>query len=114
LVAIVTSSEYGASASAICSSLTPGPYASAVSMNSTPSSSARRSTRVAFSPSFGRPQTPGPHKRMPPKPKRLTRSSLPMVIVDASFMRLASTIQKKDRPALSRAAKGPPERLYFT
>ena len=59
LVAITRSSGYGCSASRISSSATNGPYESAVSMKSTPSSTARRSTRIASSWSSRR----SPHAR---------------------------------------------------
>jgi hypothetical protein len=59
-VATTSSSGYGCSASRISSSETNGPYESAVSMNVTPSSTARRSTRIASSWSRGGPQIPGP------------------------------------------------------
>ena len=49
LVAIRRSSGYGWSASAISSSLTSGPYESAVSIRLTPSSTARRRTAIASS-----------------------------------------------------------------
>ena len=49
---------YGCSASRISSSDTYGPYESAVSMKLTPSSTARRSTRMHSSWSAGGPQTP--------------------------------------------------------
>src|SRR5579872_955280 len=49
-----------------------GPYESAVSMASTPSSTARRSTAIASSRSFGQPQTPGPVIRIAPNPSRCT------------------------------------------
>ena len=47
LVAMTRSSGYGYSASAISSSLTEGPYESAVSMKFTPSSTTRRSVAMA-------------------------------------------------------------------
>ena len=46
--------------------------ASAVSMKSTPSSTARRTTRMHSSRSSGSPQMPGPVSRMAPKPRRCT------------------------------------------
>src|ERR1051326_5233562 len=74
-VAITNPEGYGCSASAIRSSETCGPYDSAVSMRSTPSSIARRSTRRHSSRSFGGPQTPFPVTRIAPNPSRCTRSS---------------------------------------
>src|ERR1700733_10097277 len=58
-------------------SLTSGPYASAVSIKFTPSSSARRNTLRASSRSLGSPQMPGPVIRMAPYPSRLTLRSPP-------------------------------------
>src|SRR5215470_6593173 len=49
-------------------SLTSGPYASAVSMRLTPSSTARRSTARAAARSLGSPQMPSPVIRIAPKP----------------------------------------------
>ncbi len=46
-------------------------------MKSTPSSTARRSTRTASSGSAGSPQTPGPVSCMEPKPRRVTGSPPP-------------------------------------
>src|SRR6201996_2769880 len=63
------------------SSLTSGPYASAVSMKLTPSSSARRNTLRASLRSLGSPQMPGPVIRMAPYPSRLTVRSPPSVNV---------------------------------
>src|SRR6478672_11441135 len=59
-------------------SLTSGPYESAVSMKVTPSSTARRSTRIASSWSRGSPHTPGPGICMAPYPNRATGKSPPM------------------------------------
>src|ERR1700730_3084358 len=75
------SSGYGESASAIKSSLTKGPYESAVSIKLTPSSTARRRTAIAAARSLGGPQIPSPVSRIAPKPRRLTVSSPPSVIV---------------------------------
>ena len=72
LVAIRRPCGYGCSASARISSLTFGPYESAVSMKSTPSSTARRATLMATLRSAGSPQMPGPVRRMAPKPRRWT------------------------------------------
>src|SRR3954449_12674465 len=47
----------------------------------TPSSTARRSTACAVSTSSGRPQIPGPVRRMAPKPRRLTSRSPAIVKV---------------------------------
>src|SRR5712672_672264 len=68
---------YGDSASAINSSLTFGPYESAVSIKLTPSSTARQRTATAAKGSLGGPQIPSPVIRMAPKPRRLTVSSPP-------------------------------------
>src|ERR1700743_3892574 len=65
-------------------SLTPGPYAAAVSMKSTPSSTARRSTLRASSRSFGSPQMPGPVNRMAPYPSRLMVRSPPIAQLPAA------------------------------
>src|SRR5438876_12301403 len=59
------------------SSLVSGPYASAVSIKFTPSSTARRKTLSALSRSGGQPQTPSPVIRIAPKPSRLTGRSPP-------------------------------------
>ena len=76
-VAITRSAGYGASALAISSSLTSGPYESAVSMKLTPNSTLRRRTRRAESGSLGGPQIPSPVRRMAPKPRRRTVNSPP-------------------------------------
>ncbi len=52
-----------------------------MSMKSTPSSTARRSTRRASSGSAGSPQIPGPVIRMAPYPMRVTSRSSPRVKV---------------------------------
>src|ERR1700688_667886 len=59
------------------SSLVSGPYASAVSIKFTPSSTARRNTLSALPRSGGQPQTPSPVMRIAPKPSRLTARSPP-------------------------------------
>src|SRR6266436_1925822 len=59
------------------SSLVSGPYASAVSIKSTPSSTARRRTLSALSRSGGQPQMPSPVIRIAPKPSRLSGRSPP-------------------------------------
>src|SRR3954453_8454650 len=74
-VAMRRSLGYGCSAPAINSSLVSGPYESAVSTWLTPSSTARRRTACAVSTSSGRPQMPGPVRRIAPKPRRFTSSS---------------------------------------
>src|SRR6185437_8752177 len=58
-------------------SLTSGPYESAVSMKLTPSSTARRKTRLHSSRSFGSPQMPSPVRRIAPKPRRRISMSPP-------------------------------------
>src|ERR1051326_6111667 len=108
-VAITRSFGYGCSASAISSSLTCGPYDSAVSIRLTPSSIAWRSTASASRLSFGGPQTPSPVMRIAPKPRRFTVRSPPRVkVVDRiALMRksvaiaavlLAFTISAKEKP----------------
>src|SRR4029453_428453 len=59
------------------SSLVSGPYASAVSIKFTPSSTARLKTLSAFPRSGGQPQIPSPVTRIAPKPSRLTVRSPP-------------------------------------
>src|SRR5215203_1525782 len=78
-VAITRPSGYGWSASAISFSLTSGPYESAVSIRSMPSSTTRRSRRLASFGSSGEPQMPFPVIRMAPKPSRWTSRSPPSV-----------------------------------
>ncbi len=74
-----------------------------MSMKSTPSSTARRSTRFASSTSFGGPQTPGPVSCMLPKPRRwMVRS--PMAKVSGMVV-VSVTI-----PSLRPAAWTPRER----
>ena len=65
-VAITSPSGYGYSASAISSSLTFGPYESAVSISVAPSSTARLSTASDSSWSRGGPQIPSPVIRIAP------------------------------------------------
>src|SRR6266480_3360115 len=74
------------------SSFVSGPYASAVSMKLTPSSTARRKTFFAFSRSGGQPQIPSPVNRIAPNPSRLTNRSPPnknisSVEVDGALLR---------------------------
>src|SRR4029453_14305079 len=59
------------------SSLVSGPYASAVSIKFTPSSTARFKTLTALPRSGGQPQIPSPVTRIAPKPSRLTVKSPP-------------------------------------
>src|SRR6185437_14595464 len=73
------------------SSLTLGPYESAVSMKLTFSSTALRSTRTASCASAGGPQIPGPVMRMAPNPNRFTVTPVPSVIVPAADAVLEST-----------------------
>src|SRR3954454_18643962 len=63
------------------SSLVSGPYASAVSIKFTPSSTARLRTFSAFCRSAGQPQIPSPVTRIAPKPRRLTVKSPPKLNV---------------------------------
>jgi hypothetical protein len=84
LVRAITSPEgYGCSASAMSSSLTCGPYESAVSIKVTPSSTARRRTATAPSGSDGGPQIPRPVIRIAPNPIRSTVRSPPRLSVPA-------------------------------
>src|SRR5579871_2074677 len=53
-------------------------------MKFTPNSTARRKTAMAAFLSFGGPQIPSPVMRMAPKPRRLTVSSPPSVMVPAA------------------------------
>src|SRR6202011_1134160 len=81
----------GYSASAISSSLTSGPYESAVSMKLTSSSTARRRTDNALLRSFGGPQMPSPVRRIAPKPRRCTEicppsETSPAKLADSSFL----------------------------
>src|SRR5436309_8099314 len=87
------------------SSLVSGPYASAVSIKFTPSSTARLRTLSAFSRSGGQPQMPSPVIRIAPKPSRLTGRSPPnfqvgfvtgLIAVDESAPRIVA-----DPPAKS-------------
>ncbi len=55
-----------------------------MSMKSTPSSTARRSTAIATSRSGGGPQMPSPVIRIAPNPSRWTVRSPPIVIVPES------------------------------
>src|ERR1700688_2743399 len=85
------SSGYGYRASAINSSLTWGPYESAVSMKLTPSSTALRRTANALLRSFGGPQMPSPVRRIAPKPRRCTEISppsdtFPATLAESSFV----------------------------
>src|SRR5207302_2856999 len=57
--------------------LTCGPEESAVSMNLTSNSTARRRTANAAFRSFGGPQIPSPVRRIAPKPRRCTEISPP-------------------------------------
>src|SRR5438552_5716920 len=59
------------------SSLVSGPYASAVSIKFTPSSTARLRTFSALARSGGQPQMPSPVSRIAPNPRRLTVRSPP-------------------------------------
>src|ERR1700687_5587386 len=52
-------------------------------MKFTPNSMARRRTAIAVAGSLGGPQIPSPVRRIAPKPRRLTVSSPPSVIVPA-------------------------------
>src|SRR5580658_8498354 len=77
-------------------------------MKSTPSSSARRSTRRASSGSFGSPQIEAPVMRIAPKPSRFTLRSPPMVREPAAAagtsLRPACSADRADkRPAIPTA-----------
>src|ERR1700728_1720870 len=65
-------------------------------MWSTPSSTARRSTALAFSGSLGGPNTPGPASCIAPKPMRLMGlSPRNDVLVMTHILRLAGRADKK-------------------
>src|ERR1700722_406121 len=53
-------------------------------MKLTPNSTARRRTAIAAARSFGGPQIPSPVRRIAPKPRRLTVSSSPSLMVPAA------------------------------
>src|SRR4029453_13445674 len=81
------------------SSLVSGPYASAVSIKLTPSSTARLRTLSALLRSGGQPQMPSPVIRIAPNPSRLTGRSPPnfqvgfvsgLVAVDESAPRIVA------------------------
>src|SRR6266566_4810691 len=74
------------------SSFVSGPYASAVSMKLTPSSTARRKTFFAPSRSGGQPQIPSPVNRIAPKPSRLTNRSPPSSKVESRASGTAARI----------------------
>src|SRR3954468_9227675 len=64
----------------------------------TPSSTARRSTACAVSTSSGRPQMPGPVRRMAPKPRRLTSISPAIAKVpEAVAVGMARGLPSEDR-----------------
>src|SRR3954454_14827857 len=64
----------------------------------TPSSTARRRTACAFSTSSGRPQMPGPVRRIAPKPRRLTSSSPAIAKVpEAAAVGMAGGLPSEDR-----------------
>src|SRR4051794_10994964 len=67
-----------------------GPYESAVSMRSTPSSTARRSTRTHSSRSRGSPQIPLPVSCIAPYPSRCTSRSPPILNVPLASTGLIS------------------------
>src|SRR5829696_2111844 len=87
------------------SSLTYGPYESAVSMKFTPSSGSRRSTRSASSRSAGSPHTPLPVIRIAPKPRRLTvrsppRSKVPLSVAVGAVMKVSGVLRNVRAPRL--------------
>src|SRR6476646_7894594 len=91
------------------SSLVSGPYASAVSIKFTPSSTARLRTLSAFSRSGGQPQMPSPVTRIAPKPSRLTVRSPPKVkvvfvaiFVDDSAPKITSDFPAKSAAPVAR------------
>ena len=93
------------------SSLTCGPYESAVSMKFTPSSTARRRTAFASSRSGGGPQMPRPVIRIAPKPRRLTVRSPPTSMVPASpALRGRDSDMVPTLPAGNRPDQGPRRR----
>jgi hypothetical protein len=101
-VAITSPSGYGYSASAMISSLVPGPYASAVSMKSTPSAMARFNTSRASAGSFDSPQMPSPVTRCA-EPEPAHGRSLPIVSVPervrrpVPMLRRGARIGREDR-----------------
>src|SRR5688572_2951673 len=101
-------SGYGWSASAISSSLTCGPYESAVSIRLIPSSTARRSTRSERSRSGGSPQTPSPTIRIAPKPSRFTVMSAMSNVPAALASAMAVSVPA--RVGLNRAGLAPDRR----
>src|SRR6478735_6132972 len=116
LVAIRRPSAYGCKASARISSLTFGPYESAVSMKSTPSSTARRATLTATARSAGSPQMPGPVRRIAPKPRRWTgprslTSKVPLLRAGVADVMAATTHDRRPlfqvRAADSVLVRGP-------
>ena len=79
-----------------------------MSMKLTPSSTARRTTRLASSRSFGSPQMPEPVIRMAPKPSRYTgpRSMISSVPLCWATV-MSATTRRPPRAYSARAAPGP-------
>src|SRR5258707_977656 len=97
------------------SSLVSGPYASAVSIKLTPSSTARLRTFSAFCRSGGQPQMPSPVTRIAPKPRRLIVKSPPKLNVGfvamfddvaVSAPRITSDLPARSAAPLAKAALG--------
>src|SRR5215472_6654000 len=102
------------------SSLVSGPYASAVSIRFTPSSTARLRTFSAFCLSLGQPQIPSPVMRIAPKPSRLTVESPPKAkvgfvamfkVVEVSAPRSTSDFPAKSAAPLARLIPINPRRV---
>ena len=112
LVAITRPGGYGWSASAINSSLTYGPYDSAVSMSVVPNSTHLRSTATASVRSAGGPQIPLPVMRIAPNPRRWTGRSPPSrnVPLRVASITTAPHSQSRDLPGsvapVAAAARG--------
>src|SRR4029434_4201688 len=86
------------------SSFVSGPYASAVSMKLTPSSTARRKTFFAVSRSGGQPQIPSPVRRIAPKHSRLKKTYSPNKNVSSLLLVLAAATSFANPPVRTPAA----------
>src|ERR1044071_2438605 len=88
------------------SSLVSGPYASAVSIKFTPSSTTRLRSFSAFCRSAGQPQMPWPVTRIAPKPRRFTVKSPPKLNVGfvAMFDVPAAAAPRSTSDLLARSA----------
>src|SRR5437588_8331262 len=81
-------------------------------MRFTPSSTARRSTRIASSRSRGSPHTPGPGNRMVPNPRRWTtrsppRAKVPLAVAGRSLVVRMGVLHRQGLRSERRKA-GPP------